>query len=65
MTAEELLKQMSAEPFAEEMVCCVIDPETRVIDVPCGCCQTVTVQNTGVAAVQVDNPNLTAVRVCG
>ena len=25
---------MSAEPFAEEMVCCVIDPETRVIDVP-------------------------------
>ena len=34
MTAEELLKQMSAEPFAEEMVCCVIDPETRVIDVP-------------------------------
>ena len=34
MTAEELLKQMSVEPFAEEMVCCVIDPETRVIDVP-------------------------------
>lgn len=34
MIAEELLKQMSAEPFAEEMVCCVIDPETRVIDVP-------------------------------
>jgi len=34
VTAEELLKQMSAEPFAEEMVCCVIDPETRVIDVP-------------------------------
>ena len=34
MTAEELLKQMSAEPFAEEMVCCVIDPETRGIDVP-------------------------------
>lgn len=34
MTAEELLKQMSAEPYAEEMVCCVIDPETRVIDVP-------------------------------
>ena len=25
---------MSAEPYAEEMVCCVIDPETRVIDVP-------------------------------
>lgn len=34
MIAEELLKQMSAEPFAEEMVCCVIDPETRGIDVP-------------------------------
>ena len=34
MTAEELLKQMSAEPLAEETVCCVIDPETRVIDVP-------------------------------
>lgn len=34
MTAEELLKQMSVEPYAEEMVCCVIDPETRVIDVP-------------------------------
>ena len=35
------------------------------IDVPCGCCQTVTVQNTGASAVDVDNPNLTAVRVCG
>lgn len=34
MTAEELLKQMSAEPLAEETVCCVIDPETRVIDIP-------------------------------
>jgi hypothetical protein len=34
VTAEELLKQMSVEPYAEEMVCCVIDPETRVIDVP-------------------------------
>lgn len=28
-----------------------------------GCCQTVTVQNTGAAAVSVDNANITAVRV--
>ena len=35
------------------------------IDVPCGCCVTVTVQNTGASAIDVDNPNLTAVRVCG
>lgn len=35
------------------------------VDVPCGCCVTVTVQNTGASAVDVDNPNLTAVRVCG
>lgn len=35
------------------------------IDVPCGCCVTITVQNTGASAVDVDNPNLTAVRVCG
>lgn len=35
------------------------------IDVPCGCCVTVTVQNVGTSAVDVDNPNLTAVRVCG
>ena len=34
------------------------------VDVPCGCCQTITVQNTGASAVDVDNPNLTAVRVC-
>lgn len=37
------------------------------VDVPrscCGaCCQTVTVQNTGAAAVSVDNANITAVRV--
>lgn len=37
------------------------------VDVPrncCGvCCQTVTVQNTGTAAVSVDNANITAVRV--
>ncbi len=30
-----------------------------------GCCQTVTIQNTGAAAVSVDNANITAVRVCG
>lgn len=35
------------------------------IDVTCGCCVTITVHNTGVSAVDVDNPNLTAVRVCG
>ena len=35
------------------------------IDVPCGCCVTITVQNTGASIVDVDNPNLTAVRVCG
>ena len=35
------------------------------IDVPCGCCVTITIQNTGASAVDVDNPNLTAVRVCG
>ena len=39
------------------------------VDVPrtCsgGCCQTITVQNTGASSVDVDNPNLTAVRVCG
>lgn len=29
------------------------------------CCQAITVQNTGDSAVEVDNPNLTAVRVCG
>lgn len=30
-----------------------------------GCCQTVTVLNTSTQAVLVDNPNITAVRVCG
>ena len=35
------------------------------VDVPCGCCVTITVQNTGASPVDVDNPNLTAVRVCG
>lgn len=41
------------------------------VDVPrvcCGggaCCQTVTIKNTGAAAVSVDNANITAVRVNG
>ena len=35
------------------------------VDVPCGCCVTITVQNTGASAVDVDNPNLTADRVSG
>lgn len=36
------------------------------IDVPnCCCCVTVTVQNTSGIPVLVDNPNITAVRVCG
>ena len=30
-----------------------------------GCCQTVTVQNNSTQGILVDNPNLTAVRVCG
>lgn len=34
------------------------------VDVFCNCCVTVTVENTGTAAALVDNPNLTAVRVC-
>lgn len=33
--------------------------------VPACCCVTVTVQNTGATPVLVDNPNITAVRVCG
>ena len=35
------------------------------VDVYCNCCVTVGVENTGAAAILVDNPNLTAVRVCG
>lgn len=35
------------------------------IDVPQCCCVTVTVQNTSDIPVLVDNPNITAVRVCG
>lgn len=34
------------------------------VDVFCNCCVTVTVENTGAEAALVDNPNLTAVRVC-
>lgn len=33
------------------------------IDVPCGCCTTVAVQNTSAEAIQVQNANLIAVRV--
>ena len=35
------------------------------VDVFCSCCVTVTVQNNGTIPVLVDNPNITAVRVCG
>lgn len=35
------------------------------IDVYCNCCENVTIENAGAAAVSVDNPNITAVRVCG
>jgi len=35
------------------------------VDVYCGCCVNVAVENTGAIAVDVDNPNFTAVRVCG
>lgn len=35
------------------------------VDVYCNCCVTVTVENTSDIPVLVDNPNLTAVRVCG
>lgn len=32
------------------------------VDVPCGCCSTVAVQNTSTQAVEVQNSNLIAVR---
>ena len=32
------------------------------IDVPCGCCSTVSVQNTSTQAIEVQNANLIAVR---
>lgn len=35
------------------------------VDVYCSCCVNVAVQNTGTISVLVDNPNITAVRVCG
>lgn len=35
------------------------------VDVYCNCCATISVQNAGTIPVQVDSPNLTAVRVCG
>lgn len=34
------------------------------VDVFCGCCVNVSVQNTSDQAILVDNPNFTAVRVC-
>lgn len=35
------------------------------VDVYCGCCVNVAIENTSAIPVNVDNPNLTAVRVCG
>lgn len=35
------------------------------VDVYGTCCEKVSIRNTGTSSVQVDNPNLTAVRVCG
>lgn len=35
------------------------------VDVYCGCCVNVAVQNTSGVAVLVESPNITAVRVCG
>lgn len=35
------------------------------VDVFCGCCENVSVKNAGTIPVLVDNPNITAVRVCG
>lgn len=35
------------------------------VDVYCNCCVTVSVQNTSGAAILVESPNITAVRVCG
>lgn len=35
------------------------------VDVYCGCCETVSVENTSTIPVNVQDANLTAVRVCG
>lgn len=35
------------------------------VNVYCNCCETVTIKNAGINSVSVDNPNITAVRVCG
>lgn len=35
------------------------------VDVYCNCCENVSIQNAGTIPVQVDSPNITAVRVCG
>lgn len=37
---------------------------THYVDAFCKCCVTVTVQNNSGQAILVDNPNVTAVRVC-
>ena len=41
---------------------CASVPLVANIDVPCGCCSTVAVQNTSTQAIQVQNSNLIAVR---
>lgn len=35
------------------------------VDVYCNCCEHISIRNAGTIPVQVDNPNITAVRVCG
>lgn len=35
------------------------------VDVYCGCCENVSVENNGIIPVNVQDANLTAVRVCG
>lgn len=35
------------------------------VDVPCNCCETISVKDADGVAMLVDNPNLIAVRVCG
>jgi hypothetical protein len=34
------------------------------VDVPCGCCTTVAVENTSAEAIEVQNANLIVERVC-
>lgn len=35
------------------------------VDVYCGCCENVSVENTGTIPVDIQDANMTAVRVCG